>query len=284
MSYAPLLITVTFKMAATPSEKYYESLLVTSNLVFLWPIVEAVLAGEYYVAIMLFFTMTASEFYHICGLVQQCSIQFGGKPRIMDFIFATNVICLTILYWSGLTNLNEMKKSGYSPAKYAWALLASLTLFVWCIVSVQFGNFDSYVYMSVILASLGVLFIRFVIFSPDDASDDRAVRGIYRIEYFIMTAILGIIGILLFFADEWINFPAYDETHPFWHILIGNTLGLAIRGVRYREEYDALRQRDSVQKRKVSIGSGLSHSGRLGDTISSGHSENDIGGDEDGLF
>jgi hypothetical protein len=268
----------------TPSEKYYESLLVTSNLVFIWPIVEAVLAGEYYVAIMLFFTMVASTFYHICGLVQQCSIQFGGRPRTLDFIFATNVICLTILYWSGLTNLNEMKKLGYSTAKYAEAVVYSLTLFVVCIVAVLFGNFDSYVYMTVILASFGVLFMRFVIFAPEDASDDRAVRGIYRIEYFIMTALLGLIGILLFFADDWINFPAYDETHPFWHILIGATIGLAIRGVRYREQYDALRQRDSIQKRQVADGSNVGDAGLFYDTIFGRHSKDDDGTNEDGLF
>ncbi len=265
---------------ATPSEKYYQSLLVTSNLVFIWPIVEAILAGEYYVGVMLFFTMVASTFYHICGLLDQCIVQFGTTPRKLDFIFATNVICLTFLYWSGLTNL---EKIGYSKAKYAWATVATMTLFVICIVAVLFGNFDSYVYMAVILASIGVLFIRFVVFAPEDNSDDLAVRGIYRIEYFIMTSLLGVIGILLFFADDWISFDAYDETHPFWHILIGATIGLAIRGVRYRQQYDALRQRDPVKRRQVDDRGNVRDTGINPAVFSAGYYKTYSGGD-DGLF
>src|SRR6185369_12369163 len=162
-------------------------------------------------------------------------------------------------------------------------LVASMVLFVVSIVAVLFGNFDSYVYMAVITASVGVLFIRFVIFYPQDTSDDLAIRGIYRIEYFIMTGILGIIGILLFFADDWISFDAYDMTHPFWHVLIGCTIGLAIRGVRYRDQYDALRQRKSFQGRQIGHRSSLIDSGAIRTLLGAGRTHDDSGSD-DGLL
>lgn len=261
---------------STPSEIYYQTLLVTSNGFFLWPVVEAVLAGEYYVAVMLFFTFGASTFYHICGIVASCHL--GAAPRQLDFIQATNVICLTVLYWSGLTNLKQI---GYSNAKYAWATVATMSLYVLCIIAVLFGNFDSFVYMAAILGSIGLLFLRFVVFAPQDTSDDLAIRGIYRLEYFILTSPLGIIGVLLFFADNWIPFDSYDETHPFWHIFIACTIGLAVRGVRYRQQYDALRQRQPFEKRQVAHRRDLGDAGPLHSLSGTGHTKDVTFRDED---
>lgn len=230
----------------TPSEQYYQALLVISNLAFTWPVVEGVLAGEYVVAVMLSFTELASTAYHTCLLVDSC--HYGGTFRTLDFIFATYVICLTALYWSGLTNIHMI---GYSDSKYGWAVLATQGLLVVCLVAVLFGNFDTFVYMAAILASLGLIFIRFVIFAPADDSDSIVVRGIYRVEYFIFTGILGALGILLFFADNWISFDAYDETHPFWHIFIATSIGLTLRGVRYRQSYDRLFKWETVEVYRI---------------------------------
>lgn len=218
---------------------FFRASLVTSNIWFLWPIMEFAFDGKVYIAVMLFLTMSTSSFYHICYLFERCIATFGETPRMLDHAYANYGIALITLIVTSISD-EEVIQRGYSFM--VWSTVYSAFLFYVSLTTVMLAGPSNLVFVVLVLAVIFLVLVRFLILPSDDPRTEALLFiHKYRTTYLKVAIFFALFGVTFYLADNVLFVDSYPIFHPPWHIYIACAQALLARSIRYKKLYQRLR-------------------------------------------